>query len=380
MQVPFFDIGRLNAELESELLAAAARTLGSGWYILGTEVQTFEQAMAESLGTSVMVAACNSGTDALVLALLAAGIGPGHEVITVANTAIPTVAAICATGATPVFVDVDPDTWLLDATRITAALTPATKAVIAVHLYGAMADCAAIQTVLCAAGRPDVALIEDVAQAQGAELGGRRAGTLGRFGAFSFYPSKNIGALGDGGAVCAGDRHDGAVLKELRNYGQRDRYHASTPRGINSRLDEIQAALLLTKLPHLAEWNRRKAALMETYRRSLAHLPLTFQAVTDGCRPAWHLCVVACSDTATRDALQQHLQAAGVQTIIHYPIPCHLQPAFGRARSTGLPVTESLAGRILSLPFSPVLTESEQAYVIQQVAGYFSRSSSHCAL
>lgn len=370
MQIPFFDIGRLNAVIDKELKEAASRVLGSGWYILGQECEAFEQALAADLG-DVAVIGCNSGTDALTLALLALNVGPGDEVITVAHTAIPTVAAICATGATPVFVDIYPDTWLMHPERIVEALSPTTRAVIAVHLYGNMADCLAIQAVLHGADRDDVALIEDVAQAQGALLHDRQAGTIGRFGAFSFYPSKNIGALGDGGAVCAGDSEDGNRVKVLRNYGQQDRYHATAPRGINSRLDELQAALLSVKLPHLKAWNRRKALLMDTYRHELDGLPLSFQAVTPGCTPGWHLCVVACHSKQVRDELQQHLQQAGVQTIIHYPIPCHLQPAFATARTTDLTVTESLAGRILSLPFSSVLTDTELSHVIQKIREFF---------
>lgn len=371
MQVPFFDIGRLNGTIKTELQEAANRVLNSGWYILGKELEAFEKAMAASLVQSAKVSGCNSGTDALVLALLASGVNAGDEVITVAHTAIPTIAAIRSIGATPVFVDVDSETWLLDATQITASLTPATKAVIAVHLYGNMADCKAIQATLHNSGRDDVVLIEDVAQAQGACLHNRPAGTIGRFGAFSFYPSKNIGALGDGGAVCSGCAEDGQQIRILRNYGQQDRYHAVTPRGINSRLDEMQAALLSVKLPYLEAWNRRKALLMDVYRDELNRLPLDFQKVTTGCSPGWHLCVVACCDKLTRDGLQQHLQVLGIQTIIHYPIPCHRQPAFTVAKSTSLPVTESLADRILSLPFSPVLTDSEQSNVIDSIRAYF---------
>jgi len=370
MPVPFFDIGRLNATISAELDQASRRVIASGWYILGRECEAFEKSLTDSLG-GVKAVGCNSGTDALTLALLAAGVGPGDEVITVSHTAIPTVAAICSTGATPVLVDVDPGSWLLDPEKISGALSPRTRALIAVHLYGNMCDLDGILAALRAVGRDDVALIEDVAQAQGARLNGRQAGTIGRFGAFSFYPSKNIGALGDGGAVCAADAEDCRTLAVLRNYGQQDRYHAVAPLGINSRLDEIQAALLAVKLPYLENWNNRKTALMDTYCTELGDLPLAFQAVTSGCRPGWHLCVIACRDSRTRDRLQQHLQTSGVQTIIHYPIPCHLQPAFSSARLTGLKVTESLAGRILSLPLSPVLTEAEQVYVITNVRAFF---------
>lgn len=370
MNVPFFDIGRLNRTIAPQIHAAATRALESGWYILGKECSTFEQAMTTQLsGTAVI--GCNSGTDALVLSLLAAGAGHGDEVITVANTAIPTVTAICATGATPVFVDIDPATWLLDCSQVAAALTPRTKAVIAVHLYGNIADVNALARELQKAGRADVAIIEDVAQAQGAALCGKSAGTIGRFGAYSFYPSKNIGALGDGGAVHCNTDTDAATVKELRNYGQKDRYHAETLHGINSRLDEIQAAILTEKLPFLEIWNKRKTELMDVYRRELSDLPFTFQNATSGCTPAWHLCVIAVADCQQRNQLQEHLTQAGVQTLIHYPIPCHRQAAFATARHSGLPVTESMAERILSLPLSPVLTDDEQQQVISAVRAFY---------
>lgn len=372
MNVPFFDIGRLNRTIAAQIQAAAMRALESGWYILGKECSTFEQTMTTQLNGSAIIG-CNSGTDALVLSLFAAGVGHGDEVITVANTAIPTVTAICATGATPVFVDIDPATWLLDSSQLAGALTPRTKAVIAVHLYGNMADINAVAGALQAAGRADIAIIEDVAQAQGARLNGKNAGTIGRFGAFSFYPSKNIGALGDGGAVHCSTAADAATVKDLRNYGQKDRYHAETLHGINSRLDEVQAAILTEKLPFLDRWNNRKAELMTVYRRELAGLPFVFQNATPGCEPAWHLCVIAVADRQERDQLQEHLTAAGVQTLIHYPIPCHRQTAFASARHSGLPVTETMAERILSLPLSPVLTDDEQQQVMSAVRAFYHR-------
>jgi dTDP-4-amino-4,6-dideoxygalactose transaminase len=371
MAVPFFDIGRLNATIAGEISTAVQRAVGSGWYILGKEGEAFESAMARQLGSG-RVLGCNSGTDSLVLSLRAAGVGSGDEVITVAHTAIPTVAAICAVGATPVLVDIDPATWVIDPVRIAQGLTPLTKAVIGVHLYGNMADIDAIQEALHAAGRSDIAIIEDVAQAQGAALSGRSAGVIGRFGSFSFYPSKNIGALGDGGAVACQSDADAERVSMLRNYGQRDRYHAELRSGLNSRLDEIQAAILSAKLPYLGTWNNRKSELMERYRTSLAGLPLLFQQVTAGCEPAWHLCVVALEKAGERDRLQEHLQRHGVQTLVHYPIPNHLQPAFAHARKGDLSVTENLAGRILSLPLSPVLADGEQEQVISSVREFFS--------
>ena len=370
MNVPFFDIGKLNRTIAMQIHEAASRALDSGWYILGKECSNFEKAMTTQLSGHTVVG-CNSGTDALILSLLAAGVGSGDEVITVANTAIPTVAAICATGATPVLVDVDSETWLINNKLIITALSPKTRAVIAVHLYGNMADIDELKQTLTNAGRDDVIIIEDVAQAQGATLNGNSAGTLGRFGAFSFYPSKNIGALGDGGAVHCTNDLDVAAVRALRNYGQKDRYHAETTRGINSRLDEVQAAILAVKLPFLQAWNLRKEELINRYRQELAGMPILFQKSTPGCQPAWHLCVIALESAEIRIGLQEYLQNVGVQTLVHYPIPCHRQPAFSTACATELRVTEDLADRILSLPLSPVLADDEQEHVITSVRRYF---------
>ena len=370
MHVPFFDIGKLNSTIATKIHEAANRALDSGWYILGKECSVFEQAMATQLvGESVI--GCNSGTDALLLSLLAAGIGRGDEVITVANTAIPTVAAICSTGATPVFVDVTCDTWLLDNKLAIAALTSRTRAIIAVHLYGNVADINELKRALQDAGRDEVVIVEDVAQAQGAMLNGNSAGTIGRFGAFSFYPSKNIGALGDGGAVHCSNESDSVAIKALRNYGQKDRYHAETARGVNSRLDEVQAAILSVKLPFLASWNQRKKSLMNCYRRELAGLPIAFQTATSGCNPAWHLCVISVENELIRDHLQDHLTRDGIQTLIHYPIPCHQQTAFASSIRPELPITEGLAKKILSLPLSPVLSDLEQEHVISSIQKYY---------
>lgn len=372
MQVPFFDIGGLNKTIAGQIHEAATRALDSGWYILGTECSQFEKAMTTQLNGSHVIG-CNSGTDALLLSLLATGIGTGDEVITVSNTAIPTVAAICSTGATPVFVDIDPETWLLDIQLVTAALNSRTKAVIAVHLYGNMMDIDRLKLALKHAGRDDIAVIEDVAQAQGAALNGNFAGTIGRFGAFSFYPSKNIGALGDGGAIHCTNESDYSKIKSLRNYGQKDRYNAEISRGINSRLDEVQAAILSAKLPFLATWNLRKEVLINKYRQELADLPVVFQKATPGCSPAWHLCVISLESGQTRNNLQEHLTQNGIQTLIHYPIPCHKQPAFTSAIHEALPITEGMAGKILSLPLSPVLSDIEQEYVIKSLRVFFSR-------
>ncbi|MBI3541925.1 MAG: DegT/DnrJ/EryC1/StrS family aminotransferase [Deltaproteobacteria bacterium] len=376
--VPFFDLHRLYLEQKAEIDAAALGALGSGHYILGPRGKAFEEAMAASLGGSGQVIGCNSGTDALVLPLRAAGVGarrgaapPEAEVITVAHTAIPTITAIRASGGTPVFVDVDADTWLLDAKKALAAVTERTRAIIVVHLYGAMGPVDELVEGLKKMGRADVAVIEDCAQAQGASKHGRAAGTLARFGSFSFYPTKNVGCIGDGGAVHAGDPADAERLRWLRNYGQKDRYNAQVEGGMNSRLDEVQAAILSVRLPKLREWNARKETMVARYRRELGGLPLTFQKVAEGVVPAWHLCVVATDAGPTRDRLQAELTGRGVQTLIHYPHPAHTQPAFAPYRREALPVTESLAARILSLPMNPTLSQKEQDLVIRSVKEFF---------
>lgn len=374
MHVPFFELKRLYLEQKDEIDLAIANVLGSGWYILGKEGEAFERAMGERLvGERRAVVGCNSGTDALVLSLLAAQVGPGDEVITPSLTAIPTITAIRSTGATPVFAEINPETWVLDVEAIVPLLTAKTKAVVAVHLYGNMVDVHALEGALKRQGRTEITIIEDVAQAQGAELCGRQAGTIGRFGAYSFYPSKNIGALGDGGAVFARSTDDETALRMLRNYGQKDRYNAERDRGVNSRLDELQAAVLRVRLPLLEKWCRRKEAMTRIYREACEGLPIRFQKTTENCIPAWHLCVVALECRERRDALMLYLKEQGIDTIVHYPIPAHQQAAFRSGVSVGrsLAFTEELASRIISLPMNACLTESEQSHVIDKLRKFF---------
>lgn len=371
--IPFFDLRRTYLEQKEEIDHAVLSTLDSGWYILGKQGQAFEARFKQSLvgDEPGFALGCNSGTDALVLALKASGVGPGDEVITVSHTAIPTITAIQATGGTPVFIDIDPATWLMDLALLERALTKRTKAIVTVHLYGNMVDVPGVKAILARVGREDVSIIEDVAQAQGASIHGQQAGTIGRFGAFSFYPSKNIGALGDGGAVFCRQAEDQEHVRMLRNYGQKDRYYASLSQGVNSRLDEIQAAILSVKLPKLQTWNRRKDQQIEAYRTEFEGLPLRFQQLTPGVTPAWHLCVVALDDGETRDRFMAHLTEAGVQTLIHYPHPTHRQAAFRTENPVSLPETESLASRIVSLPMNAVLASGEQEAVIAAVKSFF---------
>ena len=385
MKVLFFDLRRLYLDQKEQIDRAVTGVLDSGWYILGNSCAKFEEEFAVSLGSGRTLG-CNSGTDALILTMLAAGVTPDDEVITVSHTAIPTITAIVTLGAKPVFVEIDPETWLIDASKIQAALTPKTRALLAVHLYGSMVDVPAIKKILLESGREDVSIIEDVAQAHGAtwitsgissQLSSGpesvQAGTQARFGAFSFYPTKNIGALGDAGAVFCRSETDLAQLKMLRNYGQKDRYNALVARGINSRLDEVQAAVLSIKLPKLAEWNAKKSAQMTRYRTELKGLPLQFQKVPKACVPAWHLCVVALENQHSRDRLVQYLADHEIGTVIHYPHPTHLQPAFKGKEQVSLPVTESLASRIVSLPMNVGLTESEQSYVIDKLRAFWTQ-------
>ncbi len=375
IKIPFVDLKRIYEIERSEIESAALEVLQSGYYILGPKGKQFEAELKNQLVGAAQgaVVGCNSGTDALILSLLALDIGAGDEVITVSHTAIPTITAIQAVGATPVFVDIDKDTWLLDPTLVESKIQSRTKAVIAVHLYGNMVDLNQLSSLVQKIPHKP-ALIEDVAQAQGSSLTGKQAGTLARFGCYSFYPTKNVAALGDGGAVFVKEPKDEAKLSQLRFYGQKDRYHADIKRGLNSRLDEIQAAILSVRLKNLDKSSLVKAKQMQTYREELTGLPLQFQKITEGCTPAWHLAVIALESEKVRDGLQASLQSQGVQSLIHYPIPTHLQPAFDGAKRTTLSNTESLAKRILSIPLNVGLLEEEQRLVIQSIKEYFKNS------
>lgn len=359
ISIPLVDLLGQTQSLRAEIDAAITRTLDSGWYILGRETAAFEHEFAAYIaghgGIQVGCVGVNSGTDALHLALWACGVGPGDEVITVAHTAVATAAAIMLAGATPVFVDVDPATYTLDPAALAAAVTPATKAVIPVHLYGHAADLSPILAITRQAG---LRVIEDCAQAHGATYGGRHVGTWGDLGCFSFYPTKNLGALGDGGAVIGTDPALVERVRLRREYGwtPQARYVSQTP-GMNSRLDEIQAAILRVKLPHLDAWNDMRRTLAAIYA---AHLPpgVVQPVERPGCRHVYHLYVVRVAD---RDAVRERLQTAGIGVGVHYPVPIHRQPAYAglpQARRR-LPETERLTGEIMSLPMHPRLTAQQ---------------------
>jgi dTDP-3-amino-3,4,6-trideoxy-alpha-D-glucose transaminase len=360
MSVPFLDLAPQHDELRAELDAAIARVIDSSHYVLGPELEAFEHEFAAFCGAAHCVGVGN-GMEAIELILRALDVGPGHEVVTVAHTAFPTAAAITATGATPVFVDVDPGTHCMRADAVAAAIGERTRAILPVHLYGRCADIDAIRAIADAAGLP---VIEDAAQAHGAKHRGRRAGTLGRAAAFSFYPTKNLGALGDGGAVVTADADLAARVRRLRNYGEESKYVNVEP-GLNSRLDELQAAILRAKLPHLERWNADRRRVAAAYDEQLEGL--TTPAPDDG--HVYHLYVVR---SANRDDLREHLAAAGIGAQVHYPTPVHRQRAYrDGARSAGsLEATERLATEVLSLPAYPGIGEGRVAEVAEAVRGF----------
>ena len=352
--------------IRSEIDAAVARVLESGWYILGKEVESFEREFALYCGVEHVVG-CASGTEAIALALMALGVGPGDEVLTVANTAVPTVSAITMTGAQPAFVDID-EYFLMDAAGIEEALTPRTKAILPVHLYGQMADMGAIAEV---ADRHGLPVVEDCAQAHGAGHQGMRAGSCGVMGCFSFYPTKNLGCYGDGGAVSTGDKRLYDRLVMLRNYGQEKRYYHAI-KGINSRLDEIQAAMLRVKLARLDEWNDKRREAAAWYGESVGVL-CAVPRERPGARHVYHLYVIRVAD---RDGLRAHLETAGITTLMHYPVPVHLQKAYEDLgyRRGDLPVTEKVTGEILSLPMHPAVTREGVEYVCDRIREYLERN------
>jgi dTDP-4-amino-4,6-dideoxygalactose transaminase len=357
--VPFNDLRAVQAPMAAELEAAARRVLQSGWYVLGPELEAFEAEFAAWHGVAHAVGVAN-GTDAVELALRALGVGRGDEVITVSHTAVATVCAVERAGATPVLVDVDEATFTIDARAAEAAVTARTRAIVPVHLYGHPAD---MDAVLALARRHGLAVVEDCAQAHGARWRGRLVGTLGDLGAFSFYPTKNLGALGDAGAVLAREGELATRLRRLRNYGQRERYE-HVEAGQNSRLDELQAALLRVKLARLDEHNEERRRLAGLYSQSLAAVrtPVA-RAEADH---AYHLYVVRHPE---RDRLREALLADGVQTLVHYPAPVHRQPAFAhlRERSGTLDVTERLSAEIVSLPLFAGLVEAQLQRVVESV-------------
>jgi len=349
---------------EAEIRGALDRVLSKGWYILGEEVRRFEEEFASFLGAPHAVGVA-SGTDAIALALLSAGVRPGDEVITVSHSAVATAAAVEQIGAVPVFADIDPVTRCIDPELIPQLVSTRTKALLPVHAYGQPAPMPRIMEL---AARHGLKVVEDCAQAHGAEIDGKKVGSFGNAAAFSFYPTKNLGAIGDGGAVATGDPELAADLRARREYGWKDRYISAFP-GLNSRLDELQAAILRVKLPSLLRDNARRRDIAKRYDQALQGTAITAPAGVPGTLHAMHLYVLEC---ANRDRLQEHLKARGVGSARHYPAPIHLQPAYlGRIRGgENLPVTEALYGRIVSLPMYPELEERAVEQVVRALSSY----------
>jgi dTDP-4-amino-4,6-dideoxygalactose transaminase len=344
-----------------EIDAAIRRVLDGGWYILGQEVRAFEAEFATYIGGEQGIGV-GSGTEALHLALVACGVGPGDEVITVAHTAVATVSAIGLCGATPVFVDIEPDYFTLDAGRLESAITPKTRAIVPVHLYGQAAD---LNPILDIARRHDVRVVEDCAQAHGARYHNRRVGALGDVGCFSFYPTKNLGALGDGGMVVTHDTTLAKKIRMLREYGWEERY-VSQIAGWNSRLDEIQAAILRVKLRHLDADNEARSRLAAHYDELLGGTAVTLPQRRTQATHVFHQYVVR---SAQRDALRTYLKSQGVGALIHYPLPIHLQPAYQQVHVApgALAHTERAAHEILSLPMYPDLGTQEVRAVAEAI-------------
>ena len=355
--VPFLDLSRQVEALRPELDAAVAAVLDGGRFVGGEPVERFERELAQSAGTSHAVGVA-SGTDAIELALRGVGVEAGDEVITVASTCVPTVAGIEGAGATPVLVDADPVTMTIDPEKVAGAVTERTAAIVPVHLYGRCAD---MDGVLAVAAEQGLKVVEDCAQAHGATWRGRAAGTMGDAGAFSFYPTKNVGALGDAGAVVTRDAEVARRAAALRSYGELERYD-SVWRGTNSRLDTLQAALLSVKLRHADGWRRRRREIAARYGEALAGTSLVAPADPDGGIHAYHLYVVAVPD---RDRFRASLAGAGVETLVHYPRAVHEHPAYREiGRSGSLAVSERLAASVVSLPLYPELTDDEVTAVV----------------
>jgi len=364
--IPMVDLAAQYERIRGEVDEAIARVLRSTAFIKGEDCALFESEFAAWCGVRAACGVAN-GTDALTLCLRAYGVGPGDEVLTVANTFIATGEAILLNGARPVFVDVDPVTYTMDAAQVEAALTPRTKLIVPVHLYGHPAD---MTPILDVAARHGLRVLEDAAQAHGAELGGRRAGALGHAACFSFYPGKNLGAYGDAGMVVSNDAEFVARVRQIANHGGGANKYDNVVLGTNSRLDTLQAAVLRVKLRHLDSWNHERRERAEAYTRALADVPsLTLPRERPGARSAWHLYTIRVAD---RDGLQSHLKAQGIGTAVHYPRPIHLQPSMATVggRPGTLPVSEALAREVLCLPLYPELPFEAVERVAAEVKSY----------
>ncbi|MEQ8201770.1 MAG: DegT/DnrJ/EryC1/StrS family aminotransferase [Syntrophomonadaceae bacterium] len=362
-RVPFLDLKAGYLEIKTELDLAYQRVMDSGWYIMGDELASFEAEFADYCGARYCVGVGN-GLEALHLILKAYGIGPGDEVIVPANTYIATWLAVSQCGARPVPVEPVEATYNIDPARIEAAITSRTRAIMPVHLYG---QAAAMDEINALAVRYDLKVVEDGAQGHGAVYKGRRTGSLGDAAGFSFYPGKNLGAFGDGGAVTTGDMDLAQRIRSLRNYGSQIKYHNEI-KGYNSRLDELQAAFLRVKLRYLDEWNERRRMLAQRYRQGLNPEIYILPSVLEWAQPVWHIFVVR---TPVRDKVVDYLAGNGIGTMVHYPVPPHLQPAYQELGmgAGSYPVTEKIHQEVLSLPLWPQMSLVEQDYAIEILNG-----------
>ncbi len=368
MHVPILDLKPAVDELRPELDAAYRRVMDSGRFLLGAELEAFEAVYAQTVGTAHCVGVAN-GLEALQLVLMALGVGPGDEVIVPAHGYIATWLAVTQVGARPVPCECDERTYNLDPARIVPLITPRTKVILPIHLYGQIADMEAINAI---AAKHGLFVLEDAAQSHGARCHGRASGSLGGAAGISFYPSKNLGALGDAGAITTSDAALADKIRHLRNYGSKVRYQNDYA-GLNSRLDELQAAFLRVKLPRLSDWNVRRARVAARYLEQLRGVgDLVLPFVPAWAEPVWHLFVVR---TGRRDALQQHLAKHEVGTQIHYPVPPHLSGAYRGAgwKRGDFPLAEKLAGEVLSLPIGPHLSPEQIDYVCATVRSFFAQ-------
>lgn len=360
--IPFIDLKKEYTEIKWEINEAIQQVIEKGTFILGEETEKFEREFSSYIGVKHGVGV-NSGSDALFLTLKALGISTGDEVITVSHTFIATADAITRNGATPVFVDINPETYCIDAEKIEEKITKRTKAILPVHIYGHPAEMDTIREI---AQAHDLHVVEDACQAHGAEYGGKKVGSLSDAGCFSFYPIKNLGAYGDGGIIVTNNEELAAKLRMLRNYGQRQKYHHELI-GINSRLDEIQAAILRVKLKHLNEWNSKRRENAKSYNELLSEAKIITPAEKNA-KHAYHLYVIRCKE---RDALKQYLLKNEIQTLIHYPTPVHKQKAYKDLSSSyRLPITEEICKEILSLPMFPQLTKKEIESVAKAIVNF----------
>jgi len=361
--VKFLDLYKVNERFRKAMDESTARVLDSGWYLLGKECEAFEYEFAKYCGTKHCIG-CANGLDALKLIIKALGIGPGDEIIAPANTYIASLIAISSNGATPVLVEPDPFTCLINPDLIESRITSRTKAIMVVHLYGRAVNMTKVRSI---ADKYNLKVIEDSAQSHGAKFNGIRCGNLGDASGFSFYPGKNLGCLGDGGAVTTNDDQLATTIRALRNYGSDVKYHFPY-RGTNSRLDEVQAAWLRIKLPSLDDDNECRRRIASRYLSEIRNRHIRLPVPPpDKDSSVWHVFTVF---TENRDELQAHLSAKGIQTVIHYPIPPHKQPAYTEWHDLSLPITERIHNTILSLPISPVMTKSEVTEVIEAVNAF----------